>query len=113
MCQGRGIGGQTATIDKTLPACAIELTDGFFAIFEIYQSPKNKRFYFRLKAKNRQVILASEGYKSNAPCKNGIKSVQKNAASEDSFEKKIVRRAGATKGSRASCLAPRVATLST
>ena len=54
-------------------------------MFEIYQSPKNKQFYFRLKAKNHQVILASEGYKTKASCKNGIRSVQKNAASESSF----------------------------
>lgn len=35
-------------------------------MFEIYQSPKNKQFYFRLKAKNSQIILASEGYKTKA-----------------------------------------------
>ena len=57
-------------------------------MFEFYQSPKNKQFYFRLKAKNHQVILASEGYKTRASCKNGIKSVQKNAASESSFNLK-------------------------
>ena len=57
-------------------------------MFEIYQSPKSAEFYFRLKAKNHQVILASEGYKTKASCKNGIKSVQKNAASESSFNLK-------------------------
>ena len=54
-------------------------------MFEIFRSPKNKQFYFRLKARNHQVILASEGYKTKASCKNGTKSVQKNAASESSF----------------------------
>jgi len=49
-------------------------------MFEIYQSPKNKEFYFGLKAKNNQIILASEGYKTKASCKAGIKSVKKNAA---------------------------------
>lgn len=69
-------------------------------MFEIYQSPKNKQFYFRLKARNHQVILASEGYKTKASCKNGIKSVQKNATSESSFqpeggeERKVLLHAG-------------------
>jgi uncharacterized protein YegP (UPF0339 family) len=60
-------------------------------MFEIYKSPKNKQFYFRLKARNHQVILASEGYKTKASCKNGIKSVQKNAASESSFQLKVAK----------------------
>lgn len=54
-------------------------------MFEIYQSPKNQQFYFRLKAKNHQTILASEGYETKASAKGGIKSVQKNAANETSF----------------------------
>jgi len=57
-------------------------------MFEIYKSPKNQQFYFRLKARNRQVILASEGYKTKASCKGGIRSVQKNAASESGFQLK-------------------------
>jgi uncharacterized protein YegP (UPF0339 family) len=57
-------------------------------MFEICKSPKYKQFYFRLKARNHQVILASEGYKTKASCKNGIKSVQKNPATESSFQLK-------------------------
>ena len=49
--------------------------------FEIYND-KAGEFRFRLKAKNGEVILASEGYKSKAGCKNGIESVVKNADSE-------------------------------
>ncbi|MFT5853351.1 MAG: hypothetical protein ACI8XO_000592 [Verrucomicrobiales bacterium] len=56
--------------------------------FEIYQSPKNKQFYFRLKARNHQIILASEGDKTKASCKNGIKSVQKNAVDDANFQLK-------------------------
>lgn len=48
-------------------------------MFELYQSPKNKQFYFRLKARNGQVVLASEGYKTKASCKKGVASVCKNA----------------------------------
>lgn len=46
--------------------------------FEIYldKSGENR---FRLKAKNGQIIGVSEGYTSLKSCKNGIKSVVKNA----------------------------------
>ena len=57
-------------------------------MFEIYKSPKNKQFYFRLKARNHQIILTSQAYKSKASCQNGVKSVQKNATSEQNFQLK-------------------------
>lgn len=50
--------------------------------FEIYNDKKGE-FRFRLKAKNGQVISASEGYKSKKSCENGIASVRKNAAEAD------------------------------
>ena len=46
--------------------------------FEIYLD-KAEEFRFRLKASNGEIILASEGYKAKASCKNGIESVVKNA----------------------------------
>ena len=46
--------------------------------FEIYNDKKGE-FRFRLKAKNGQVIAASEGYAAKSGCKNGIESVRKNA----------------------------------
>ena len=46
--------------------------------FELYADKKGET-RFRLKAKNGQVICSSEGYKSMAAAKNGIKSVAKNA----------------------------------
>ena len=49
--------------------------------FEIYQD-KGGEFRFRLKATNGQIIAVSEGYKAMASCKNGIASVQKNAATD-------------------------------
>ena len=55
--------------------------------FEIYQSPKSKKYYFRLKAKNQQIILQSEAYEQKSGAKNGIKSVAKNAAAGN-FEKR-------------------------
>jgi uncharacterized protein len=46
-------------------------------------------FQFNLKADNGQVILTSEGYKSKVGCENGIESVRKNSANDDSFERLI------------------------
>lgn len=46
--------------------------------FEIYLD-KKEEFRFRLKARNGEIIAASEGYKAKASCENGIASVRKNA----------------------------------
>jgi len=54
--------------------------------FEIFKSESGEKFYFRLKAKNGQVILTSQGYASKASAKNGIDSVKKHSASKDNFE---------------------------
>lgn len=45
--------------------------------FEIYLD-KAGEYRFRLKARNGEPILASEGYTAKAGCKNGIESVRKN-----------------------------------
>lgn len=55
--------------------------------FEIYKDNAGE-FRFRLKASNGQSILASEGYKDKAGCKNGIASVQKNAGDDARYERK-------------------------
>ena len=46
--------------------------------FEVY-TDKAGEFRFRLKAKNGQIIIASEGYTAVKSCLNGIESVRKNA----------------------------------
>ena len=46
--------------------------------FEMY-TDKASEFRFRLKARNGEVIAASEGYKAKASCLNGIDSVRRNA----------------------------------
>ncbi len=46
--------------------------------FEMY-TDKAGEFRFRLKARNGEVIAASEGYKAKASCLNGIDSVRRNA----------------------------------
>ncbi|MEZ4771916.1 MAG: YegP family protein [Bacteroidia bacterium] len=58
-------------------------------MFEIYQSEKSKEFYFRLKARNGQVILSSEGYSNKGGAQNGIESVKKNAGDDNRFERKV------------------------
>ena len=56
--------------------------------FEVYQDGEGE-YRFRLKAKNGQIIAASEGYKELKSCLNGIESVRKNAqdAKEEMEEK--------------------------
>ena len=57
-------------------------------MFELYQSEKSGEYYFRLKAKNGQIILSSQGYTTKTACQNGIESVKKNAGDADRFERK-------------------------
>lgn len=56
--------------------------------FEIFQSENNEKYYFRLKAKNGQVVLSSQGYAGKSGCKNGIESVKENANNDDRYERK-------------------------
>lgn len=56
--------------------------------FEIFKSENSDKYYFRLKAKNGQIILSSQGYASKASAKNGVESVMKNAQDESRFEVK-------------------------
>lgn len=55
--------------------------------FELFKSEKTSKFHFRLKARNGEIILASEAYASKQGAQNGINSVVKNA-SDDNFERK-------------------------
>ena len=75
------------SVGKNAPAAAIEdqTVEGFAQEkcpkFEVY-TDKSGEFRFRLKARNGEIILASESYKAKASCLNGIESVKKNALSE-------------------------------
>ena len=53
--------------------------------FEIY-TDKAGEFRFRLKARNGEIILSSEGYKAKVSCENGIESVRKNAPEAEIVE---------------------------
>jgi uncharacterized protein YegP (UPF0339 family) len=47
--------------------------------FEIYKD-KGSKFRFRLKASSGEIIAVGEAYESKASAKDGVESVQKNAA---------------------------------
>ncbi len=53
--------------------------------FEVY-SDKAGKARFRLKARNGEIILASQGYASLKSCLAGVESVKKNAAEADTKE---------------------------
>lgn len=56
--------------------------------FEIFSSPKDGKYYFRLKAGNGQVILTSQGYLGKSGCTKGIKSIVSNCTDESLYERK-------------------------
>ena len=49
---------------------------------------KTGEYRFKLKAANGEVILLSEGYKSNRARENGIRSVRMNCENDSSYEKR-------------------------
>jgi len=53
------------------------------------KTAKDGQTYFNLKAGNGQIILTSEMYTTKAACENGIASVQKNAADDGRYERKV------------------------
>ena len=53
--------------------------------FQIFTG-EDEQFYFRLRAKNGEIIIASEGYSSKPACKNGIASVKKNSRNKAAFK---------------------------
>ncbi|MCB2092090.1 MAG: YegP family protein [Alphaproteobacteria bacterium] len=53
--------------------------------FQIFKDNAGE-FRFRLKAGNHENIGASEGYKAKSGAENGIKSVKKNAPSDERYE---------------------------
>jgi len=55
--------------------------------FEVY-TDKAGETRFRLKARNGEIIAASEGYSQKSGCLNGIESVKKNADSEIVIQEK-------------------------
>lgn len=52
---------------------------------------KTGKYSFNLKSGNHQVVLSSEAYESRAAALAGIVSVQKNAADDSRFERKVAK----------------------
>lgn len=48
---------------------------------------KNGEFQFNLKANNGQIVLYSDGYKTQAACSNRVESVKKNAPGDSRYNK--------------------------
>jgi len=57
--------------------------------FKLFQSEKDKQYYFNLKADNHEIILSSEGYTTKDNAINGIHAVQKNAAFEEHYDRRV------------------------
>lgn len=79
------------SVRKNAPIAPVEdqTVEGFAAEtnpkFEVYVD-KAGEYRFRLKARNGEIIAASEGYKAKASCLNGIESVKKNAPDAEVVE---------------------------
>jgi len=58
--------------------------------FQIFRG-KDDQFYFRLNARNGEIVLSSEGYVNMANCSAGVDSVKVNAANLALFVKGISR----------------------
>ncbi|MGV6828559.1 MAG: YegP family protein [Flavobacteriales bacterium] len=60
-------------------------------MFELKQKEGGDGYHFVLKAKNGQVILSSQVYKSKSGALNGIESVKKNCSNDSLFERKTAK----------------------
>ena len=54
-----------------------------------YFKGADNEFYFNLKASNHEIILQSEGYKTQQGAINGISSVQVNCNEDSKYERKL------------------------
>ncbi len=57
--------------------------------FQLFQSEKNEKYYFRLVASNGQIIMSSQGYATKAAANNGILSVAENATVPERYDRKV------------------------
>lgn len=58
--------------------------------YQMYKGGKGK-FFFRLRARNGQIILRSQGYSGKAGCRNGMESVRKNSGEDARYERRETR----------------------
>ena len=55
--------------------------------FQMFRSNSNSEYYYRLKARNGEIILYGEGYKSKQGCLNGIDSVKRHAPYDHRYDR--------------------------
>lgn len=55
--------------------------------FQIFKSAANYQYYFRLRAKNGEIILSSEGYSTKQSCQGGISSVKNHAPFDINYQR--------------------------
>lgn len=60
--------------------------------FELFKSEKNKKFYFRLKARNGRIILVSQAFESKSECEKDIYLIKKNGSTTRFIRKKTSSR---------------------
>lgn len=56
--------------------------------FQIFKSSANNEYYYRLRAKNGEIVLSGEGYKTKQGCQSGITSVKLNAPYDIRYDRK-------------------------
>ena len=56
--------------------------------FQVFKSTSNSQYYYRLRAKNGEIILSGEGYLTKQSCFSGIQSVKTNAPNDSRYERK-------------------------
>ncbi|WLI13436.1 MULTISPECIES: YegP family protein [Pseudomonas] len=59
--------------------------------YEIFRSTQNQQYYFRLRAPNNEIILASEGYLQKSGCENGIASCKTHSPFDQYYEKRTAQ----------------------
>lgn len=57
--------------------------------FQIFKSSSNNQYYYRLRARNGEIILVGEGYTTKQSCLNGINSVKENAPYDSRYDRRI------------------------
>ncbi len=56
--------------------------------FQIFKSSSNGQYYYRLRAKNGEIILSGEGYTTKQSCLNGVASVRTNAPYDSRYDRR-------------------------
>jgi uncharacterized protein YegP (UPF0339 family) len=55
--------------------------------FQVFKNSANSQYYYRLKARNGEIVLNGEGYTTKQNCLNAIEAVKVNAPFDSRYEK--------------------------